>query len=70
MEYLVKTRNPKVIHLWINEDTACRMYSTGGLRNKNGYAVIKERLGLPVCTMCDNVTNSILQQNLYRTEGV
>jgi len=40
-------------HIWLGYDTACRMWSTGGL-NKRWFAVKAERNGRKVCTMCQH----------------
>lgn len=53
--FLVKKKNAKVAHIWMGFDTACRMHSTGGLRQKR-YMVAESSGGLPICTMCDNMT--------------
>ena len=50
--YLVRKKNAKTAHIWTGYDTACRMYSTGGLRKK-AYKVASTS-DLPVCTMCSN----------------
>ena len=52
MEYLIKKKNSKVVHIWIKTDTVCRLYSTGGM-NKKRYKVVKDRGNLPICSMCD-----------------
>lgn len=52
--YLVRKRKPRVAHIWIDTDTACRMYSTGGLMKKK-YIVAYGATSLPICTMCGNV---------------
>ena len=52
MEYLIKKRNSKVIHIWIRSDTGCRLYSTGGM-NKKRYKVVVDRGDLPICSICD-----------------
>ena len=52
--YLVRKRKPRVAHIWIGTDTACRMYSTGGLAKKK-YMVAYGPTSLAICTMCDNV---------------
>lgn len=48
--YLVRKKNAKTAHIWTGYDTACRMYSTGGLQKK-AYAVVNES-DLPACSMC------------------
>lgn len=48
--YLVRKKNAKTAHIWTGYDTACRMYSTGGLRKK-AYEVVS-KCDLPTCSMC------------------
>ena len=48
-----KTRTGKA-HYWNGLDTACRMYSTGGMNPKR-YAPIEEIGNQPICTMCKQV---------------
>ena len=55
MEYLIRSRKPKVIHIWNGKDTACRLYSTGGLV-KDRYIALSNPPNLPVCTMCKGAT--------------
>ena len=52
MNYIRRAKGKKAKdHIWTGEDTACRMWSTGGL--KIGQKWIKEDRPLhPVCTMC------------------
>lgn len=52
--YLVRKSKPRVAHIWKGADTACRLYSTGGMRKKK-YTVAYSATTLPICTMCDNV---------------
>jgi hypothetical protein len=54
--YLVRKKNAKTAHIWTGYDTACRMYSTGGLRKKAYEVVSMGKLPpyIPVCTMCRN----------------
>jgi hypothetical protein len=39
-------------HFWTGTDTACRLWSTGGLKARSQYRVVKERGRLPICSMC------------------
>jgi hypothetical protein len=41
-------------HLWVGNDTSCRMYSTGGLRPSR--YVITETTDREICQMCRNVS--------------
>jgi hypothetical protein len=55
MEYLFNTKKAKSrFHLWINGDTACRMYSTGGLQPTQETWLITETppSNKQVCQMC------------------
>lgn len=45
------------VHIWTGFDTACRMYSTGGLRPEK-YQVSKTDMGLSTCLMCANAVAS------------
>ena len=47
-----KGKKSKVAHIFINNDTACRMYSTGGM-NKNKYKKV-EHTNLRICEICKN----------------
>ncbi len=52
MPFLIRNRGKKVkAHIWLGNDTACRMYSTGGLRQPR-YEVHETSCGRPICTMC------------------
>lgn len=41
-----------VAHIWTGEDTACRMWSTGGIPHKERYETSIDQRGAPICTMC------------------
>ena len=58
--YLLRKRltAKSVAHIWTGSDTACRMYSTGGLNPKK-YKLSKESYDLKICTMCRNVQERI-----------
>jgi len=45
-------RGTRVAHLWTGTDTACRMYSTGGITRKRRYHVSETNAGLPICVNC------------------
>lgn len=53
--YLVRKKKPRVKHIWLGTDSACRMWSTGGLR-KNKYHLVTNLAAqdLEVCAMCQN----------------
>jgi hypothetical protein len=44
-------------HIWLEIDTACRMWSTKGIRNANKWHVRNDpdRAGKSVCAMCQAV---------------
>jgi len=83
MRFLIKKKKPKVIHFFSGSDTACKMYSAGGL-NKDRYEIIEEKMkipmGLKICTMCKNNGNkknkekkpkkkkTVVVNNFYKTE--
>lgn len=60
MNYLIsKNRDSKKkVHLWNNEDTYCKMYSTGGLSQKK-YIVSDNTENKEICQMCKNVQNGL-----------
>lgn len=51
--YLIRKRGKASrAHIWTGQDTACRMYSTGGLRKDRFY--LSEAPGdHPICQMCN-----------------
>jgi hypothetical protein len=54
--YLIRKSGAKVAaHIWLGDDTACRMFSTGGLK-KDRFAVFETQMGRPLCVMCRNVS--------------
>jgi len=59
MTYLFNERKPKAkAHWWVtaNEDTACRMWRSGGMNQRRpGWTQSPERGLRPVCQMCRNV---------------
>jgi len=54
MEILVnKRKRSPIAHLWTGYDTACRQWSTGGIKAKKQYAVLPDNSGhFQICTMC------------------
>lgn len=53
-KFLIRKTGRKIAaHLWDGADTACRMWSTGGLKKKN-YTVHADTQGHEVCVMCLN----------------
>ena len=55
MQYLIKKRKPKVYHIFYEDedDTACNMYSTGGLK-KDLHIKTDDVQGLRRCQICNN----------------
>lgn len=45
-------RGKRVAHVWLGDDTACRMRSTGGITRSKRYTVSDTSGGLQVCHMC------------------
>lgn len=56
MEYIVSTKGSKKAHIWnkTKNDTACTMYSTGGLSKKYKYKRFEVLRDREVCKMCLN----------------
>ena len=54
MYLLNPLKNKSVAHIWTGYDSACRMYSTGGLTKKK-QIICSDTKGKPVCQMCKNV---------------
>lgn len=55
-EFLIRKTGAKVrAHLWLGHDTACRMWSTGGMKQSR-FAVTSERGEREICQMCTNVS--------------
>ena len=59
MLYYIKVRGKprhvrkSVAHLWVNGDTACTMYSTGGL-TPDTYELTEDKGDKKVCELCMN----------------
>lgn len=45
-----------VAHVWTGEDTACRMWSTGGIPHRERFEVV-DATDLPICAMCRTVAS-------------
>ena len=57
-QYLLNPKKKKsAAHIWTGSDTACRMYSTGGMV-KRKQEVVSQPLGKPICQMCINSLGS------------
>jgi hypothetical protein len=72
LTYLIKnphrTSGKTRAHIWIVQvqDTACRMYSTGGLRRLSQFKVVEDCKGIPICLMCRNVVSRKPKQRTGR----
>ena len=64
-KYLVSKKQKSVAHIWTGADTACRMYSTGGM-SKSKKSVSDNPNGKPICTMCKSAVqnNSIAKHRI------
>ncbi|MHA3055822.1 hypothetical protein E0H77_06640 [Acinetobacter sp. ANC 4633] len=53
-EYPVITlkNNKGRAHLWLGQDTACRMWSTSSMKQSNAYKLTTKLSDEPYCTMC------------------
>lgn len=54
MTYLLNERKPKsMAHLWLGADTACRLWSTGGIKqSRPGWITSPTPVGRSLCQMC------------------
>ena len=60
--YNVK-RKGTAAHIWVDEDTLCKMYSTGGIRQ--GKKELHDKLDhRRVCLMCQNVAKKYFKNLL------
>jgi len=60
MKYLIRAKGEKVAaHLWRDGDTACRMWSTGGMNHQRDYRVLDSPGAHKICTMCQKNAMSI-----------
>jgi hypothetical protein len=72
--FLIRTtgQNQKA-HIWVDGDTACRMWSTGGLK-KYRFAIKTDRGNHKICHMCKQVAdrgvdvNTILRLKAIRQQ--
>lgn len=68
MKFLIRNKGKKTsAHIWLDEDTSCTMFSTGGLSSKNGYRVSESSEGRNVCTMCINNFNKLQKKTNPKT---
>lgn len=54
--YLVRDNGKRArksrAHIWVDGDSACRMWSTGGVKQQRRYKVCEEYGEHQVCQMC------------------
>lgn len=65
MFLLNPNKKHSVAHLWNGTDTACRMFSTGGMRKKR-QRLSDSLLGKKICTMCLNVNKNSPRPLFYK----
>lgn len=54
MQYFYNQAKKKTVaHIWTGDDTACTMFSTGGLKGKSRN-IYPDNGNKPVCVMCEN----------------
>lgn len=53
--YLYRSKQTSAAHHWDGLDTACRMWSTGGMSKKRKYETAETLGGRRVCAMCEQV---------------
>ena len=59
--YLLNPKKKKsVAHMWTGTDTVCKMFSTGGMKQKR-QVVSEETKGKPLCHMCETVHNKEIE---------
>lgn len=53
-QYLLNTKKRKSkAHFWNGKDTACKMWSTGGMnQRRDGYVILTDHHGKEICNMC------------------
>jgi hypothetical protein len=55
-KYLVSIDHKKKAHVWVDDDSACRMWSTGGIQNRRDWTVVEMHAGRAICQTCKSVT--------------
>lgn len=65
--YLVRIRG-RTAHIWTGSDTACRQYSTGGIKHPHRYTVTDTPDGRQVCKNCRGA-DSLRRKPLGRPDG-
>lgn len=53
--YLYRSKETSAAHVWDGKDTACRMWSTGGMNRQRKYEKSETTGGRKVCAMCKQV---------------
>lgn len=53
--FLCREKGTKTVHHWNGIDTACRMWSTGGLKKSKKWLILKTSENRPICHMCQIV---------------
>jgi hypothetical protein len=62
MQYLLNPRKKiSAAHLWLGNDTACKMYSTGGLRPER-QKIFDTPMEKKICLMCSNNMRKVAQK--------
>lgn len=57
MEYLIRDQGTKnSAHFWIGTDTACKMWTTGGMNQRRKWSVHSDPGTHPICQMCLNIS--------------
>lgn len=55
MTFLIRRKfagKPAIAHIWFGDDTACRMWSTGGIGRNRPFDQIEILGDHPICQMC------------------
>lgn len=55
-------------HFWNGHDTACKMWSTGGMNQRRKWSVLADAGSRPICTMCANVQRRDVKAPARRVE--
>jgi hypothetical protein len=53
-----RIRTTNKAHVWLGKDTACRMWSTGGMGDRSAWKVCAERFNdEAICSLCQDAMN-------------
>ena len=52
MQYLMRKNSEKAAHIWNGADTACKMWSTGGMNRGGNWILVEDPGHRKVCAMC------------------